>query len=74
MPYYNQVRDDLAEILDVCDMDFACSMKHFGTHSLRSGGATQAAEALVPERLFHQHGDWQSKQGYLCLCERERSQ
>ena len=45
---YNQVRDDLlAEIADLCEMDFACAMKHFGTHSLRSGGATKAAEALV---------------------------
>ena len=62
-PYaYNQVRDDLAEIADFCDMDFACAMNHFGTHSLRSGIATKAAEALVPERLFQQHGGWKSKQ------------
>jgi hypothetical protein len=37
-------------------------------HSLRAGGATQAASAGVPERLFKRHGRWKSetaKDGYV---------
>lgn len=33
----------------------------FGLHSLRSGGATWAANNLVPDRLFKTHGRWKSK-------------
>jgi len=29
-----------------------------GTHSLRSGGATAAANAGIPDRLFKRHGRW----------------
>ena len=39
-----------------------------GTHSLRSGGATAAANAGVPDRLFKRHGRWASesaKDGYV---------
>lgn len=39
--------------------------KQFGLHSLRSGGATAAAQAGVPDRLY---GHWQSesaKDGYI---------
>ena len=39
-----------------------------GTHSLRSGGATAAANAGVPDRLFLRHGRWSSvsaKDGYV---------
>ena len=32
-----------------------------GTHSLRSGGATAAANAGVPDRLFKRHGRWPSE-------------
>ena len=32
----------------------------FGTHSLRAGGATTAANAGVPDRLFKRHGRWLS--------------
>ena len=32
--------------------------KQFGLHSLRSGGATAAAQAGVPDRLFKRHGRW----------------
>ena len=42
--------------------------KHFGLHSLRSGGATAAAQAGVPDRLFKRHGRWRSesaKDGYI---------
>jgi len=37
-------------------------------HSLRAGGASVAAQAGVPDRLFRQHGRWRSetaKDGYV---------
>lgn len=40
----------------------------FGMHSLRAGGATAAANAGVPDRLFKRHGRWRSesaKDGYV---------
>ena len=40
----------------------------FGLHSLRAGGATAAANAKVPDRLFKRHGRWKSenaKDGYV---------
>ena len=42
--------------------------KQFGLHSLRSGGASAAANAGVPDRLFKRHGRWRSesaKDGYI---------
>ena len=42
--------------------------KQFGLHSLRAGGATAAANAGVPDRLFKRHGRWRSeiaKDGYV---------
>lgn len=42
--------------------------KEYGMHSLRAGGATAAANAHVPERLFKRHGRWRSenaKDGYI---------
>ena len=39
-----------------------------GTHSLRSGGATAATNAGIPDRLFMRHGRWSSdsaKDGYV---------
>ena len=44
------------------------SAKLFGLHSLRSGGATAAANAGVNDRLFKRHGRWRSdkaKDGYV---------
>lgn len=35
--------------------------RKFGLHSLRSGGATAAANADIPDRLFKAHGRWRSK-------------
>jgi hypothetical protein len=32
-----------------------------GTHSRRKGGATRAANADIPDRLFKAHGGWQSE-------------
>ena len=40
----------------------------FGLHSLRSGGASAAANAGIPDRLFKHHGRWRSenaKDGYI---------
>ena len=40
----------------------------FGLHSLRAGGATAAANAGVPDRLFKRHSRWRSenaKDGYV---------
>ena len=40
----------------------------FGTHSLRSGGASSAANSGVSDRLFKRHGRWKSdraKDGYV---------
>ena len=42
--------------------------KLYGTHSLRSGGATTAANAGIPDRMFKRHGRWKSdraKDGYI---------
>ena len=41
---------------------------NYGLHSLRAGGASAAANAGVPDRLFKRHGRWRSetaKDGYL---------
>jgi len=52
-------------------------LSRIGTHSLRSGGATAAANAGVPDRIFLRRGRWPSvstKAGYVkdslasCLC------
>ena len=40
----------------------------YGLHSLRSGGATAAANNGVPDRLFKRHGRWKSEKaqdGYV---------
>ena len=40
----------------------------FGLHSLRAGGASAAANAGIPDRLFKRHGRWRSesaKDGYV---------
>ena len=42
--------------------------KQFGLHSLRAGGASAAANAGVPDRLFKRHGRWRAettKDGYV---------
>ena len=42
--------------------------EQFGLHSLRAGGASAAANADVPDRLFKRHGRWKSenaKDGYV---------
>ena len=48
--------------------DLGLPPSKFGLHSLRAGGATAAANAKVPDRLFKRHGRWKSesaKDGYV---------
>ena len=40
--------------------------RQFGMHSLRAGGATAAANAGVPDRLFKRHGRWRSESAKDC--------
>ena len=61
---YTRVRELILEVLKEIGLD----PKEFGVHSLRSGGATAAANAGVPDRWFKRHGRWVSenaKDGYV---------
>ena len=62
---YSRLRELLLERISSLGMD----PKLFGMHSLRAGGATAAANAGVPDRLFKRHdGRWKSesaKDGYV---------
>ncbi|XP_072031672.1 uncharacterized protein [Amphiura filiformis] len=61
---YTRVREVILDALKPIVGDTS----KFGVHSLRSGGATEAANAGVPERLFKRHGRWRSdsaKDGYV---------
>ena len=43
-------------------------IQKFSVHSFRAGGATTAANAGIPHRLFKRHGHWRSesaKDGYV---------
>ena len=45
-----------------------CDINKYGLHSLRSGGATRAANFRITDRLFKRHGRWRSenaKDGYV---------
>ena len=47
---------------------FGYDKSKFSLHSLRAGGASAAANAGVPDRLFKRHGRWRSesaKDGYV---------
>ena len=49
-------------------MELGCNPSVFGLHSMRAGGATQAANVGIPNRLFKRHGRWKSKNakdGYI---------
>ena len=41
--------------------DIVPDISAIGTYSLRSGGATAAANAGEPDRLFKRHGRWASE-------------
>ena len=61
---YSRLRELLLEKISQLGMD----PQLFGMHSLRAGGATAAANAGVPDRLFKRHGRWRSesaKDGYV---------
>ena len=61
---YTRVRELLLDALTAIGLE----RSKFGTHSLRAGGATAAANAGVPDRLFKRHGRWKSegaKDGYV---------
>ena len=61
---YSKLRELVLEALKVIVPDISA----IGTHSLRSGGATAAANAGVPDRLFKRQGRWagqSAKDGYV---------
>ena len=48
--------------------DIGLPVEAFGTHSLRAGGATLAANRGVPDRVWMEHGGWKSSRaaaGYV---------
>ena len=53
---YTTIKDILKGLLS----DIGLDPRRYGTHSLRAGGATAAANNSVPERLFKKHGRWRS--------------
>ena len=54
---YTRIREVVIEMFKGVVTDVSV----FGVHSLRSGGATAAANAGVPDRHFKQHGRWKSE-------------
>ena len=61
---YTRARELLLSALESLGID-KCK---FGSHSLRSGGATAADNAGVNDKLFKKHGRWRSenaKDGYV---------
>ena len=61
---YTRVRELMLQRLAKLGYDAA----KFSMHSFRAGGATAAANAGVPDRLFKRHGRWRSesaKDGYV---------
>ena len=58
----------LRELVLEAFKDIVPDISTIGTHSLRSGGATAAANAGIPDHLFKRHGRWSSgsaKDGYV---------
>ena len=61
---YTRVRELVLEKL----VAIGLNKRQFGVHRLRSGGASAAAQAGVPDRWFKRHGRWRSenaKDGYI---------
>ena len=64
---YAQLREELVSgIADLLDMDMASAKKQFGTHSLRRGGATKAAERRARSQASVPAG-WRSNKSMDCL-------
>ena len=53
---YQSLRRGLLEVFE----EVSLPQEKFGTHSMRSGGATLAANSGVPDRLWMEHGGWKS--------------
>lgn len=61
---YTRCREIVLDMLSSIGLD----KSKFGLHSLRSGGATAAANKGIADRLFKRHGRWRSesaKDGYV---------
>jgi integrase len=61
---YSLIRDIVKTKVEQIGLD----PSEFGTHSMRAGGATTAANRKVNDRLFQRHGRWatsQSKNRYI---------
>ena len=54
-------RTRLSELIKEKLVELGFSAVEISPHSLRAGGATAAAEAGVPDRLFQRHGRWRSE-------------
>jgi hypothetical protein len=54
---YNRFLELMREMLTRCGYSSRKARK-FGTRSMRTGGASAAAEFGVPDRLFQKHGRW----------------
>ena len=54
---YSTIRDLFLQQIANVGLD----PKKFGTHSLRAGGATAAANRGLPDRIFKAHGRWRSE-------------
>ena len=58
----------MRELLRDKQQQLGFSVDEYSLHSLRAGGATAAAGAGVPDRVFKRHGRWKSdnaKDGYV---------
>ena len=53
---YTTIRELILKVIENIGLD----PRKFGLHSLRSGGATSAANNGVTDRLFKRHGRWKS--------------
>ena len=53
---YNSLRESMLKVFQ----EVGLPKEKFGTHSMRSGGATLAANSGVPDRLWMEHGGWRS--------------
>ena len=61
---YNRAREIVLSAFD----SIGLPKQDYGLHSLRVGGASSAANARVPNRLFKRRGRWKSdkaKDGYI---------